>query len=129
MVPREKQSHERKDGDERKRAVVAAESAPRRASVDPMDEFEKPGNKDFFIADVERLQHEPVCKLIERENQQRERGDAAVRFLENGLGCCHSFRDDSRVSSKNNFRLHRAGNRYPCGMALAWILVDGYSLL
>jgi predicted RNA-binding protein with PIN domain len=41
----------------------------------------------------------------------------------------HSFRDDKRISFKNNFRLHHAENGYSCGMALVRILVDGYSLL
>jgi predicted RNA-binding protein with PIN domain len=41
----------------------------------------------------------------------------------------HSFWDDKRISSKNNFRLHRTENGYSCGMVLVRILVDGYSLL
>src|SRR5260221_14552952 len=90
-MPREKQRDEREDGDERERAVVAAETAPRRAGVDPMDEFEESRDENSFVADVERAQHEPFGELVEREDDQRERGDAAVRFLKNGI-CGGGFR-------------------------------------
>src|SRR5260221_9009444 len=84
-MPREKQRDEREDGDERERAVVAAETAPRRAGVDPMDEFEESRDENSFVADVERAQHEPFGELVEREDDQRERGDAAVRFFKKGI--------------------------------------------
>jgi hypothetical protein len=34
-------------------------------------------------------QHQPFGELVEREHHQRERGDAAVGFLENGIGGGH----------------------------------------
>ena len=48
-MPREKQRDEREQGDEREHAVVAAEQAPRRAGVAPVDKFEKAGHDDFFV--------------------------------------------------------------------------------
>src|SRR5260221_6338095 len=89
-MPREKQRDEREDGDERERACVAVKTAPRRAGFDPMDEFEESRDENSFVADVERAQHEPFGELVEREDDQRERGDAAVRFLKNGICGGHS---------------------------------------
>ena len=85
MVPREEEGDEGEQHDDDERAVVAAEQAPRRAGVAPMDEFEKAGNDDVFVAAKGQVaEHEPFGELVEREDGQRERGDAAVRFLENG---------------------------------------------
>jgi len=78
MVPREKQRDESDEGDERERAVVAAKQAPRSAGVAPMDEFEEAGNDNPFFPRFEQVQDEPLGKLVERENKQCERGDAAV---------------------------------------------------
>jgi hypothetical protein len=83
MVSREKQGDEREQCDERERAIVAAKQAPRRASVAPVDEFEEAVDDDFFVARFEQGKHEPFGELVERKDDERERGDAAVRFLEN----------------------------------------------
>ena len=50
MMAREKQRDEREQGDQGERDVVAAEKAPRRAGVAPVNKFEKAGNDDFFVA-------------------------------------------------------------------------------
>ena len=86
MVPREKQRDEGEERDEGERAVVAAEEAPRRAGVAPVDELEKAGDDDLFVAIGEHVQHQPFGELVERKDRQRERGNAAVRFLENSFG-------------------------------------------
>jgi len=83
MVPREKQSDEREQRDERERAVVAAKQAPGRAGVAPVDEFEESVDDDFFLKFWKRFQNEPFGELVERKDDERERGDPAVRFLKN----------------------------------------------
>jgi hypothetical protein len=84
-MPRKKQRDEREQRDEGQRVIITAEQTPGRAGIAPMNEFKKTGNNDFFIAGFERTQHEPFGELVERENHQRERSDAPVRFLKTGL--------------------------------------------
>ena len=49
-----------------------------------MDEFEEAGDDDLLVAGIEQMQHEPLGELIEREDDEREREDAAARLVENG---------------------------------------------
>ena len=85
VVARKKQRDEREQGDQGKCGVVAAEETPRRAGIAPVDQFEKTGDDDLFVARFESVQHQPFGELVEREHNQRERGDAAIRFLKNGF--------------------------------------------
>jgi hypothetical protein len=43
-----------------------------------VNEFEKTGDDDFFVVDIERLEHNPFGELVERKDDERERGDPAV---------------------------------------------------
>ena len=103
-----------------------------------MDEFEKAGDDDFFIARRERLQHQPFGELVEREDHQRQHGDAAGGFLKNGLAAAiRQFQVSGFKVSMSNVKPCRrdfglwtlAPNDYSSRMALVRILVDGYSLL
>ena len=78
VVARKKQRDEREQGDQGERGVVAAEEAPRCAGVAPVNQFEKTINDGLFVAQSERAQHPPFCELVERENNQCQRGDAAI---------------------------------------------------
>lgn len=89
MMAREKQRNERQQHHKNQGAVVVAEQTPRRAGVAPMNEFEKSGDDDFFVAHRQKMQHEPFGELVEREHDERERGDAAIGFLKNGFGSGH----------------------------------------
>ena len=89
MVPRQKQGNEREQGDDGQCDVVAAEKAPRRASVAPVNKFEKAVNDGFFVICRDRFQHQPFGELIQRKDNQRQRNDAPVRFLENELSVSH----------------------------------------
>ena len=86
MVPREKERDEGEEHDDDERAVVAAEEAPRRAGVAPVNELEKAADDDLFLECRQPFQHQPLGELVERKDRQRERGNAAVRFLENSFG-------------------------------------------
>jgi len=98
MMPCQKKCDKREQRDERKRAVVAAKKTPCRTGVAPVDEFEEAVDDDFFIARFEQVQHEPFGKLVECEDEQRQRGDAAVRFCKNGLDGSHGkFVDTSLI--------------------------------
>ncbi len=70
--------------------LLPLEEAQCRTGVAPVDELEKAADDDFFLVYRERFQHEPFGGLVERKNYQRQRGDAPVRFLKNGLGGGHS---------------------------------------
>jgi hypothetical protein len=85
-MPCEKQRDEREQCDERERTVVAAKQTPRRTGVAPVDEFEEAVDDNLFVARFEQIQNKPFGKLVEHKDDQRERGDAAVRFVKNGLG-------------------------------------------
>ena len=89
MMPCEKQCDKREQRDEGERAVIAAKQTPRRASVAPVNEFEKPIDDDFFVAFFEQVQHEPFRELVEDEHDRRDDGDVAVGLLENGIGSGH----------------------------------------
>ena len=89
VVSRQKQGDEGEQGDDGERDVVSAEEAPGGTRVAPVDKFEKAGNDDFFVVCRERFQHQPFGELIQREDHQRQRGDAPVRFLKNELGVGH----------------------------------------
>jgi len=78
VMASEKQRDKREQRDEREGAVVAAKQTPGRAGVTPVNKFEKTGYNDFFVVVVECAQHEPFGELVERENNQREHGDAPV---------------------------------------------------
>jgi hypothetical protein len=54
-----------------------------------VDESEATINHDPLVADREFLYHQPLGELVEREHHQRQRGDAAVGFLKNGLAGGH----------------------------------------
>ena len=98
VMPGEKQGDERKNGDKRKRVIVAAEKTPGRAGIAPMNEFKKTGNNDFFIAGFKRAQHEPFGELVERQNEKRQRGDATVRFIKNGSGGHGKFAENHLIT-------------------------------
>jgi len=49
MMTREKKRDEREQADECERAVVAAEKAPGRAGISPVNELEKAGHNNFFL--------------------------------------------------------------------------------
>ena len=92
MMAREKQRDEREQGDQGERGVIAAEETPRRAGVAPVNQFEEAGNNRLFVAQVKVVQHQPFGELVERKHHQRERGDAAIGFLKNGIGGGHGKR-------------------------------------
>jgi hypothetical protein len=54
-----------------------------------VNELEKTVNDDFFVTRSEGAQHQPFGELVEREDDQRDNGDAPVRDLENGFGRGH----------------------------------------
>ena len=111
MVPREKQRDEGEQRDEGQGVVVAAKLAPGCAGIDPVDEFEETINHDPLVANRELLYHQPLGELVERENHQRESGDAAIGFLENGLASGHKHSFKLQVSSFKSERspMSRAG--------------------
>ena len=97
----------------------------------------------IFSSPGERFQHQPFGELIEREDHQRQRGDAPVRFLKNVIGCqpqVHSFTVSNFKFKPTLSMRHRLFALdfglwtvdffdYSWRMALMRILVDGYSLL
>ena len=85
MMPREKQRDEREEGDDGERDIVSAEEAPSRARVAPVHELKKAFDDNFLVVGRERFQHQPLGELIQHKHDQRERGDAPVRFLKNAL--------------------------------------------
>ena len=60
--------------------IVPGELAPGRAGVDSMGKIEASGDDNFFIAFGQGVQHDPFGGLVEREDEQRERGNAAGWF-------------------------------------------------
>src|SRR5690348_11371302 len=133
MMPREKQRDQGQQRDQHKGIIIAAENVPGRAGVSPMDEFEEAINDDFFLVGWQRPQHQPFGELVEGEDDQCDNGNAAVRRLENGSGSGHSSlksKVQSAKSSGHDFELWILTSfDYVRSMALARILVDGYSLL
>jgi len=99
VVAREKQRDEREQGDQGERGVVAAEKTPRRAGIAPVDQFEEAGNDRLFVIQSKRAQHLPFGELVERKHHQRERGDAAIGFLKDGIGGGHQDSFKCQVSS------------------------------
>ena len=80
MLPETHQSEQqqRDKRDKRERVIIAAELAPGRASIAPVNQFEETGDDSCFVAQVESMQHQPFGELVECEHNQSKRGDATI---------------------------------------------------
>jgi len=80
VMPLPDQDQEGHGRDEGQNPIVAAEHAPGRAGVSPVDKFEKSFDDHLFLRVTEIFKHEQLGKLIEADNEQGDDSDAPVRI-------------------------------------------------